>query len=379
MKKNMPAFRHSRETIKDPELSAGSPPMEQIPHATWKEKLNLLKGYWVSEQKWKARGTMALISGLILADVACGAAIGLSMQSALNGLVSAKDLMLVMTNLGLAGGAAFLQSTLIQQKNYKTLSLTIKWREWITNKFQREWLSDKSYNKMARQKGKDYHPDQRIGQDASDIADQALSFGVCLLKSVVSVVTFSALLMTISPLFAAVALGIAVGSSLITNKIGKPLQKKNSKVVQSEATLRSALMDVAENSDHIALTGTELVETKVLDHAAQEVYSAKLDQLKLERNLGIFTEFNTRVSDIIPVALAVPFVIAGGASVGSVLLARQYYKELASGAGWVMQGYPLWARFNASADRLVHFSKGIEETKRTSKTIITAPVLEQGL
>ena len=338
-----------------------------VPNASRREKWDLFKAYWFSsDEKWKARGSLALILGLIAVDVACGALTGLSIQAAINGTITAiqtQTMAPVFVSLGLAAAAALGQTVATKVKDYKMFSLAVKWRNWMTQKFQDAWLSNKSHNKLARKKGTDYHPDQRVAQDLADITDQALGFSLTFVRSAATVITFGVLLMSVSPILAGVGLGVATACTIVTNRMGRSLLKKNNEIANSEAILRSSCNNIAANSDHIAVTGLEDVEKKNLLKIERSLFKAKFEQLKQERNVGFLTDFNSRTVDIIPIALAAPFVVFAGASVGSIELARRYYGQLSNGANWWMWAYPLMSKFNASADRVVQFSKALSETK----------------
>ena len=338
-----------------------------VPNASRREKWDLFKAYWFSsDEKWRARGSLALVLALIGVDVACGALTGLSIQAAINGTITAvqtQNMMPVFVSLGLGAASALGQTLASKFHDYKSFRLVVQWRNWMTQKFQSAWLSNKSHNKLARTKGADYHPDQRIAQDLADITDQALGFSLTFIRSAATVLTFGALLMSVSPILAGVGLGVATVSTLITNRMGRSLLKKNNEIANSEAVLRSSFNSIAANSDHIALTGLEEVEKENLLKTEKSLFKTKFEQLKQERNVGFLTDFNSRTVDIIPIALAAPFVVFAGASVGSIELARRYYGQLSNGANWWMWAYPLMSKFNASANRVVQFSKALSETK----------------
>ena len=76
--------------------------------------------------------------------------------------------------------------------------LQIEWRTWLTERFLADWLKDQAYYRMQLlDRGTD-NPDQRIAEDLRLFVDYTLSLSLGLLSAVVTLVSFVAILWTLS-------------------------------------------------------------------------------------------------------------------------------------------------------------------------------------
>ena len=77
------------------------------------------------------------------------------------------------------------------------------------------------------------------------------------LNSAFTIVAFSGVLWTISPLLFGVAVLYAAGGSLLTFVLGRPLIRLNYDQLDKEASFRSGLIHVRNNADAILLAHEE--------------------------------------------------------------------------------------------------------------------------
>src|SRR6185369_8719111 len=121
-------------------------------------------------------------------------------------------------------------------RTYFRQMLMIEWRSWMTERFLTAWMTDRAYYRLQLlDKGTD-NPDQRIADDLNIFVDLTLSLTLGLLSAVVTLVSFVAILWSISgalTMFGVtipgymvwVALVYAIVGTLLTHFIGRPLIK----------------------------------------------------------------------------------------------------------------------------------------------------------
>jgi vitamin B12/bleomycin/antimicrobial peptide transport system ATP-binding/permease protein len=124
------------------------------------------------------------------------------------------------------------------------------WRDTMTRGILRRYLADGTYQRL-NVSGTIANPDQRISEDVRAFTVTTLSFALMALNSAFTIVAFSGVLWTISPLLFGVAVLYAAGGSLFTFVFGRPLIKLNYDQLDKEASFRSALIDVRNNAEAI--------------------------------------------------------------------------------------------------------------------------------
>jgi len=318
--------------------------------------------YWVSDEKWRARLMLGGILALTVAEIALSAGIGFGFQAAINALVSKQALSFALHGAASIAGL-FAVNVAGNQRQYMTDVLTLNWRGWLTKQFNGAWLGGKAHFKLQQGRNKTENPDQRIAENIPAVADQTLGLGLGLFRSVISLATFSALLIHLSPLMLAAAVVCAGGAAVAASKIGGPLQKIITGLQGCEAKFRHALVRVRDNAKPIALADLEPVEKATLGKQFNDIDAARRGMYKLQRSLGIFTTLNLQSATIVPIALAAPKFFYQGATMGSLELMRQVYGQVYGALSWFTQGYPLVANWSANVNQLITFSKALEETR----------------
>lgn len=153
--------------------------------------------------------------------------------------------------------AVFAIATLLSVfSHYTEERLALLWREFLTRRSIESYLCNGSYYRLeaARTLG---NPDGRITEDVRSFTVTTLSFVLVLLNSGFTVAAFSGVLWSISPQLFLVAVLYAIGGSLMTILLGRPLIRFNYDQLDREANLRSGLVHVRENAEEILLAGVE--------------------------------------------------------------------------------------------------------------------------
>jgi vitamin B12/bleomycin/antimicrobial peptide transport system ATP-binding/permease protein len=113
--------------------------------------------------------------------------------------------------------------------------LALLWRESLTRRAINLYLEDGAYYHLDAS-GQLSHPDQRIAEDVRAFTVTTLSFVILLFSSTLTVVTFSSVLWSISPLLFGVAVLYAACGSYMTIVLGRPLIDLNFDRLDKEAS-----------------------------------------------------------------------------------------------------------------------------------------------
>ena len=156
--------------------------------------------------------------------------------------------------------------------------LTIRWRQWLTHVYFRNWLADRSYYRMELVNHGTDNPEQRIEQDINSFTTQTLTIGLGLLSEIMTLVTFTYVLWSLSGSLTLgflgglevpgymvwVALLYAILGSWATWAIGRRLVRVNFDLERYNADFRYRMTRIRENAESIALYDGEPDEARRL-------------------------------------------------------------------------------------------------------------------
>ncbi len=355
--------------------------------------------YFRSEQRWSARGLLALIITLNLAMVGMTVILNFWNREFFNAL-QAKDwdafvqLLLTYrhTDSGLMPGFCGIVVVYIVIAIYRTwLSrlLQIRWRTWMTGRFLDEWLADRAYYRIsltAEQAGIGTdNPDQRIAEDLRDFVQITLALSLDLLSNVVSLVSFLGILWSLSgPL---TVLGISIPGYMVwvaliysgigtwlTHIIGRPLAALNFRQQRFEADFRYALVRLRENVEGVALYQGEQEEKSGLKDRFRGIVGNFRALMNKAMQLDAMVACYGQVADIFPFVVAAPRYFAGQIPLGGLTQTASAFGRVQGALSWFISVYswsstdrvnlPTW---RATVERLATFERAIAEARASAK------------
>jgi len=134
--------------------------------------------------------------------------------------------------------------------------LGLLWREWTTKRSILRYGNNRVYYRLRADAGVG-NPDQRIAEDIRAYTTTTLSFMLMLVNSSITVIAFSGVLWSISPMLFVVSVVYAAAGSLVMFLLGRPLVRLNYDQLDKEANLRSSLTFLRANADSVAITRRE--------------------------------------------------------------------------------------------------------------------------
>ena len=265
----------------------------------------LTQPYFVSEQKWKARGLLAAIVVLNLALVYMAVQFN-DWNKLFYDALQEKNADVFWQQLGRFAWLAGIFIVLAVYKFYLTQLLEVRWRAWMTSHYLTRWLANHAFYKMeltrfAAAPNTSGHnpdnPDQRIQDDINQFTSYTVSLTMGLLNAVVTLVSFVGILWGLSGGFAFSLGGSAynipgfmvwmavlycLAGSVLTHYIGRPQIALNFEQQRREADFRHHMVRVREYSEAIALDRGEAVERGQLDQRFGLVLGNYLDLIRAQ-------------------------------------------------------------------------------------------------
>lgn len=349
----------------------------------------LAKPYWLSEEKWRARGLLAAIIGLSLASVYVSVLLNGWRNDFYNSLQN-KDADAFFHQLLIFAGIAAMSIAIAVYQLYLSQMLQIRWRRWLTNRYLADWTQLHAHYRMQLATHDTGHgptagtdnPDQRIADDLNKFCAQSLSISLGLLSAVVTLVSFAFILWRLSgtleiPIGGAtyvipgymfwIALAYASLGSWIMYKLGHPLVGLNFNQQKYEANFRFSLMRFRENSEAIALYRGERDESAAFRLRFSDVASNWWAIMKRQKIITWFGAGYNQVAVIFPFVAQAPRYFSGTIKLGDLIQTAEAFDKVRESLSWFINAYTDLADWKATTDRLITFHKAAAQARREAE------------
>ena len=149
--------------------------------------------YWVSGERWRAGGLLALIValnfGLVYVNVLFS-----DWNNRFYNALQQHDFSRFLHELGYFCILAAVFIVIAVYQTYLTQMLEIRWRGWLTDQYLGDWLGKHAYYHLQLGEYGADNPDQRIADDLLLFVGSTLPLTLGLLSSVVTLVSFASIL-----------------------------------------------------------------------------------------------------------------------------------------------------------------------------------------
>jgi putative ATP-binding cassette transporter len=318
-----------------------------------REVWRIARPYWFSEERWVARGLLAAVLVMNLAQVWINVRLNTWRNDFYDALQNYDETgffyQIVLFTL-LAGGFI----VLLIFGNYLQQLLQIRWRRWMTTVYVREWLSDKIYYRLQLSGDGTDNPDQRISEDLNMFPAQTLNLSLGLLTNLVQAVSFSFILWGLSgPLvlslgqqtltipgymFWAVLIYTAAATWLAI-RLGRPLIALNFAQQRLEADFRFSLVRLRENTESIAFYGGEPRELETFSDRFRGVYGNFLAIMLRTLILGSAQGGTGQAAVIFPYLIMAPRFFAERLLIGAIQQLADAFITLQNSLAFIVNAF----------------------------------------
>lgn len=349
---------------------------------------SLIRPYWVSSERWSARGLLAAIIAMNLAIVYINVRLNewnAGFYNALEGKQTAAfgHLLIVFTIL------AFSFIVLAVYSQYLRQLLGFRWRQWMTRVYVRDWLDNNAFYRIERDRTTD-NPDQRIADDLQSLSTNTLTLSLDLLSTLVTLASFVTILWTVGGALSFTLSGHAItlpgymvwaalvyailGSAAI-RYTGAALVGVNYHQQRVEADFRFGLIRLRENAEQVALYGAARTEAAEVDTRFGHIRDNWRRVMRYTKRLTFVSSFYSQAAIILPLALATPRYFAGAYSFGVLIQVSRAFGTVSDSLSWFIVNYGALAEWRATVDRLKEFTVALhrppEQLARTPATALT--------
>jgi vitamin B12/bleomycin/antimicrobial peptide transport system ATP-binding/permease protein len=148
---------------------------------------------------------------------------------------------------------------------YLTPRLGLLWREWLTGRLLKRYLTNRAYyvfNPNDESDGEIDNPDQRISQDAESFTSTSLTFLVQIFEALLTFFSFIAVLWSISETLTMVLIAYSVFGTTVVVFASRKLVNLNYQQLKLEADFRYGLVHIRDNAESIAFYRGEVQEER---------------------------------------------------------------------------------------------------------------------
>jgi putative ATP-binding cassette transporter len=345
-----------------------------------KDLWRLTKPYWFSEERWVARGLLAVIVALNLGLVYLEVQFNQWNNGFYNSLES-KDLAAFYASLWRFGGlaVAFIVASVYQL--YFNQMLQIRWRRWLTDVYLNNWIANRTYYRMQLVGGDTDNPDQRIADDLALFVDRTLNLTLGFMSAVVTLISFLTILWVLSG-----AINFTLGGSTfhiegylvwaaliysilgtwLMHVIGRPLVPLNFEKQKVEADFRFALVRFRENAEGIALHRGEPGEIRNLRERFTIVAHNWWEIMKRQKKMTWFRSGYAQIANVFPLVVAAPRYFSGQVKLGDLVQTATAFGQVQGALSWFVSAYVELASWKATVERLTSFQEAMARMHQAS-------------
>ena len=343
----------------------------------WRDTWSLIKPYWRSEEKFSAWLLLGAVIGLTLAMVYMSVLFNEWYNLFYNALQE-KNKAEFFHQMQRFAMLAAIYIVMAVYAFYLNQMLQIRWRRWMTDRYLKRWLAERTYYRMQLTGHPADNPDQRIAEDFKLFVDDSLSLSLGLLNAVVTLASFVGILWTLSGPLAIpydggeivipgymvwVALVYAIAGSWLTHRIGRPLIGLNFNQQRYEADFRFGLVRFRENTEGVALYNGENDELRNFSERFLNVVDNWWRIMKRQKILNFFIIGYNQVAIIFPFLVAGPRYFSGAIQLGGLMQISNAFGQVQNALSWFIGAYTTFASWRATSDRLLGFHYAIEQAK----------------
>jgi putative ATP-binding cassette transporter len=234
---------------------------------------------------------------------------------------------------------------------YTEQSLGLLWREWATKQSIFGYGSHRVYYRL-KMKGEIGNPDQRIADDIRTYSTTTLSFMLILLNASLTVIAFSGVMWSISPLLFLVSVLYAATGTFLTFIIGRPLVRLNYDQLDKEANMRSSLIYMRANAESVATSRREghLIQLNLKNLRDLVVNFRRI--IAVSRNVNFFTTWYNWLIQIIPALIIAPLFIEGRVQFGVITQSAIAFAQLLGAFSIIVTQFQSISSYTAVVARL---------------------------
>lgn len=350
-------------------MSDGSP-ASRFNLALWRRFRAIARPYFVSADRWRAFGLVALLVLLLLGDTATNVMFN-TQSGEFTSALAARDaprfwkailrfVLILVAAVPISAFYYFVRDT-----------LGLRWRRWLTHSFLGRYFARRAYYQLNAVPALD-NPDQRISEDIASFTQESLYFFLVGLSALLQLIAFAGVLWSISRILVYFLVGYAlVGTVFSTSVFGPRLIGLNFLRLKQEADFRFGLVRVREHAEPIAFHRGEAREMSGLTDRFARLYATMKHVLRRQLGLNFFQYGHSYMTLALPSVIVARQVLSGEMEVGRAIQAAGAFRAILAALTVIVEHFERLSRFSAGVNRLEMFASTLDR-----EAVPTGPQIE---
>jgi putative ATP-binding cassette transporter len=247
-------------------------------------------------------------------------------------------------------------------------------REGLARDLVDQWLKGKRALKLGSSGLIGVNPDQRLHEDARNLAESTTGLAIGLVQSTILLISFIGVLWELSSGFIFhfrgssfsipgymvwAAIIYAASASILSQLVGRRLVRLNADRYSKEAELRFALMHANEYMPAITVAGGQENERRRINTDISSVLSVIRQLAIANTNLTWVSASYGWMVLVIPILVAAPAYFAGGLSLGQLMMAVGAFNQVNTALRWYVANFGPIAEWRATLMRVTDFRQAL--------------------
>ncbi|MEO6759768.1 MAG: ABC transporter ATP-binding protein/permease, partial [Saprospiraceae bacterium] len=316
----------------------------------------LARPYWVSEEKWKAWGLMALLAVLMIGDTQFNVFFN-EQSGEFTSALAAMEAPRFWHSIRIFAMWLVIGVPIYAFYYYVRDKLGLFWRRWMTGQVLERYFSRRNYYHLLKSPEID-NTDQRISEDVNTFTQTSLYFLLIFAGAALQLIAFSHVLWKIAHSLAFILIAYAGVVTYVTFRVfSHKMVVLHFRRLSREADFRFGLVRVRENAESIALYHGELQERDQVQRRYNSVFTIGDMLIRWTLRLNFFQYSFSLISMVLPVLVIAPHVLSGEFEVGKVVQATGAFAAVLAALTVMADNMEGLSRFAASVSRLDIFEQ----------------------
>ncbi|KRB62866.1 glycosyl transferase family 1 [Rhizobium sp. Root708] len=249
-------------------------------------------------------------------------------------------------------------------------------REGLTRDLVDQWLQRKRALRLSASGLIGVNPDQRLHEDARNLAESSTSLVIGLVQATILLVSFIGVLWELSSGFVFhfgsysfsipgymvwAAIFYAASASILSQLVGRKLVKLNADRFSKEAELRFALMHANENMPAITVARGEENERRRINGDISNVLAVIKRLAMANVNLTWVSAGYGWLVVVIPIIVAAPAYFSGGLTFGELMMSVGAFNQVNTALRWYVANFGPIAEWRATLMRVTDFRQALTD------------------
>ena len=328
--------------------------------------------YWLSEERWAARGLLLAVIALNLGTVYINVLLN-KWNNTFYDALQDKNYAVFLHQLIRFSWLACLFIIFTVYQFYLNQMLQIRWRRWLTERYLHGWLTDAAYYRMQFAASEADNPDQRIADDVPQFIASTLTLGIGGMSAVVTLISFVTILWGLSGTLTIpsssmklpgylvwAALLYALVGTWLTDWIGRPLVRLNFDQQRYEADFRFNLVRFRENAEGVALYHGEADELRTFRKRFSHIIGNWWSIMRQQKRLTWLTAGYGQAAIIFPIVVVAPRYFRGQILLGGLMQTASAFSQVQDSLSFIVSSYTDIAAWRAVVERLAGFKSALK-------------------